>query len=280
VLVLVIGGVAVSAVLVTRNLARDSSASGAGPSSGASSDPGVPHVGGVQSAATAVHPVHCSASCFDNDFLIPGDTVPPENALGPLNLPTTIDSLGDYDPTSPGEEYDGTLTTWQKNDGTPSACFFTYFQSPVVAELGARPDDDGSQITYTGTHSDTDKNNTVTQSVRLFANSDDAETYLQSLADAIDACPKYSTDDGTGAVESTLRRARDFADFPSSEAMVGWVETSPGGHYETIDIQRGNLVLRSSLQTYDDRVTDVQFHRFVDDEAWQIAAILTPGAAH
>jgi hypothetical protein len=277
-LLLIVGGAIGASALILQTVGRHPSADRTG--SAGSAAPSAPHPGGVTSSATARKPLSCSASCFGNTILIPGDTVPPPSSITALGLTKTIDSLGDYGSSTASDEYDQTLSGWKDAKASPPECFFTYFQSPVVATLGARPDRDITEIDYSGTHSDSAKDNILTQSVRIFANSADAETYMEQLAAAIDACPSYRTADDSGSLEVDVTPTRAFTDFPSSAAAVGWVESSYGGHYESIDVQRGNIVVRTSLQSDDDGVTEQEFRDFVDDDAWQIAAMLTPGAGH
>jgi len=277
-LIVIVAGAIGGSFLIVQTLGHHGSPVSAG--RGSSASPSAPHPGGVTSSARARDPLHCSATCFVNNFLVPGDTVPPPSAITALGLTKTIDSLGDYSSSSPADEYEQTLTDWRKAKATPPECFFTYFQSPVVAGLGERPAGDSTTIDYSGTHSDKAKNNILTQSVRIFANSADAATYMQQLSDAIDACTSYRTSDSTGSLDITVRPAKAFTDFPSSEAAVGWAESSYGSRYDSIDLQRGNVVVRTSLQSYDDRVSEAAFRSFIDDDAWQIAAMLTPGDGH
>jgi len=274
-LVLIVAGAIGGSILVLQTVGHHSSAGGSGSTS--SAPPAVPHAGGVKSSSTAQKPLNCSANCFDSVFAIAGDTVPPPSAITALGLTKTIDSLGDYSSSTPADEYDQTLSAWQDAKATPPECFFSYFQSPVVAGLGEKPSRDATQIDYSGTHSDKAKNNILTQAVRVFANSSDADAYMQQLAAAIDGCPSYRTSDSSGSLDTTVKAAKPFSDFPDSEAAVGWIESSYGGHYESIDVQRGNLVVRTTLESYDDAVSDAQFRSFVNEDAWQIAAMLTPG---
>jgi hypothetical protein len=274
-LLLIITGAVVASSLVLQTFGHHSSAGAAG-----SAAPSVPHTGGVTSSETARTPLQCSANFFADNFSIPGDTVPSPSAFTALGLTKTIDSLGDYSSSTAADEYDGTLTGWEKAKGTPPECFFTYFQSPVVAAVGDRPSVDTTEIDYTGTHSDKGKNNILTQAVRIFANSADADSYLQQLSAAIAACRSYQTSDSSGSLDVAVKPITAFHDFPRSEAAVGWVESSYGSRYESIDVQRGNLVVRTSFESYDDTVSETQFRSFVVDDAWQIAAMLTPGAGH
>ena len=276
-ILLIVGGAFAASALIVQSMGPASAADSAGNSS---SGTPVPHPGGVTSATIAPQPLHCTATCFANDILVPGDTVPPPSSITGLGLTKTIDSLGDYSSSTASDEYDQTLTGWKDAKATPPECFFTYFQSPVVATLGDRPSRDITDIYYSGTHSDPAKDNVLTQSVRIFADSADAETYMRQLDAGVRGCPSYRTSDSSGSVDVEVAPARAFSDFPSSVAAVGWVELSSGGRYETIDLQRGNVVVRTSLQSFDDGVTQSQFRSFVDDDAWQIAAMLTPGDGH
>ncbi|MDP9028514.1 MAG: hypothetical protein M3N46_13375, partial [Actinomycetota bacterium] len=222
----------------------------------------------------------CSGSCFESKFSIPGDTVPPPSAITALGLTKTVDSLGDYASSTPAEDYDQTVSGWTDAKATPDECFFTYFQSPVIARFGERPPADSTEIDYSGTHSDKAKNNVLTQAVRIFANSTDADSYMQQLSADIAGCPSYRTSDSSGSIDVAVKPTTPLHDFPASEAAVGWVENSYGGHYETIDVQRGNVVVRTSLQTYDEAVSEARFRSFVVDDAWQISAMSTPGDGH
>ena len=279
-ILLIVGGALGASALVLQTMgparAPHPGSSGSAPAAG----PSTAHPGGVVSSAVASQPLRCTKTCFANDFLVPGDTVPPPGAITALGLTKTVDSLGDYDASTASDEYDQTLSGWNDAHASPSRCFFTYFQSPVVATVGVRPDRDITEIDYSGTHTDPAKNNTLTQSVRIFANSADAEAHMRQLAASVRACPQYRTTDTGDTIEVDVSPAEAFPDFPSSEAAVGWTESSDGGRYDSVDVQRGNLVVRTSLQSFDGGVTEEQFRSFVADDAWQIAAMLTPGEGH
>lgn len=277
-ILLIVGGAFGASALVLQSMGPASAAHSLGGSSSApSAGPSTRHPGGVTSSAVAAQPLRCTKTCFANNSLVRGDTVPPPSSITALGLTKTVDSLGDYSSSTASEEYDQTLTSWKDAKASPSQCFFTYFQSPVVAALGERPNRDITEIDYSGTHTDTAKNNTLTQSVRIFANSSGAEAHMRELAASVLACPQYRTTDTGDTVNVDVSPTESFIDFPSSEAAVGWTETSDGGRYESIDVQRGNLVVRTSLQSFDGAVTEQQFRSLVDDDAWQIASMLTPG---
>ena len=280
-ILVIVGGAFGASALVLHAMGPASAAhSSGGSSSPHSSGPSAPHPGGVTSSAVASQPLRCTKTCFANDSLVPADTVPPPDSITALGLTKTVDSLGDYSSSTASDEYDQTLTGWNDAKAAPSQCFFTYFQSPVVTALGSRPDRDITEIDYSGTHTDTAKNNTLTQSVRIFANSSDAEAHMRQLSASVSECRQYHTSDSGDRVDVDVRATEAFTDFPSSEGAVGWTETSVGGRYESIDVQRGNLVVRTSLQSVGPGVTEEEFRSFVDDDAWQIASMLTPGDGH
>ncbi|MFC5501335.1 hypothetical protein ACFPJ4_03660 [Lysinimonas soli] len=235
-----------------------------------------PPVAGAPQSPLARDPLNCAADCFA-DFIATA-TVPPPSATRKLGLTDQTDAYGDYASSDAGGEYDSTLDNWTKQQGTPATCFFTYFQSPVAETLGARPRDDVSTIDYTGTYTDSDKVDTLGQSIRMFQNSDQAVAYLAQLAHHVDACDSYRSGTGADRVTTAVTPAPQLERLPASVAAIGWDESWAGGRYYTIDLQRGNLVVRTYLDVEDAAITESRFRDFVSAEAQQLAALRTPGS--
>lgn len=181
-----------------------------------------------------------------------------------LGLTDATFAYGTYGPTTVGEMYAGFEAAWTRNAGAPDACFF----APTNAPVSGRPDsslaDSTDVVEFIGTHEDSGRWNTLDQAVRVFPDSAAASDYMADLSAAVEDCEQVSYDAPDRYVaevspEAALR-------LPDSVAGVGWVRTGdPGVRWRAhvIDLQRGNIVVRTRLLT-DGSIDDIHFRTWVE----------------
>ncbi len=262
----------VDELISSSDLGSDDGSGESEPSTGVS-DNEEPISGPAQSARAA-SPHDCAGNgCFTDEVI--ASVIPSEEVFDDLHLGTVYDAYGDYDSSTPGQERRYTLESWQDQEGSPDACFFTYYSTPgiepIVLEKGAGSD----QIDYIGSHTDTREYSSLSQSTRLFDDSAIAADYMSGLAEPIDGCSPYeSTYEYDGDTYSTVTTvtAAPQLDLPDSVAAIGWVEDSENGRYYVYDLQVGNLVVRSILSTYNE-VTEQEFRDFSSDVADALDAL-------
>lgn len=227
-----------------------------------------PLVEGAPSNPSAVEPMQCADACFSQGML--SRAQPDRASINDLGLPN-IESPFGVDSSSPDTEYTNSSRTWVSGEGEPEACFFTYLTSPVVATLGDRPETSTDQIDFLSYAYSEDEYSYLSMSSRLFGSSARAEEHMAMVHSLVPGCESY--DIGTGQDFWTADVSPLPAlDLPASVAATGWVEDGPFGRYYVIDLQRGNLVVRSTLGT-DGAITETDFRSFVENYAAKLVEL-------
>lgn len=213
-------------------------------------------------------PLECVQQCFTVDSI--GATIPPSSTYRRIGLTTTLQEWGDYETSTPAEEHAFRRDEWRDADIHPDECYFRQFAAPVAIPFGeVASSSELDTVEYTEGRSSQTELSTLFQSVRLLDSSASAEAHMRSLDDQTHACTTLSA---AGAPDTTLTPTPAL-ELPSSVSAIGWVESSPGWRYYVIDVQRGNLVVRSMLSTTSTEVSEKQFRGFVEELAVQVAEI-------
>lgn len=221
-------------------------------------------------------PLDCDGNCFTDEVI--AELVPSAREFATLGLPTLSYVWGEYDTTRPGDEWFYTSQTWEDEGGSPMECSFTLSVSPISNSADDQPikverDD---TIEYIGEHTTEDYYSSLVQTVRVFRSSDHAVEHMEETSTNITNCSRYSfgaASDYTGGVVTPEPELV----LPDSVAAVGWVETNHFGRYYVVDVQRGNVVTRSTLYT-DGAVTEGDFRAFLESSAGILASIPLPTA--
>lgn len=223
---------------------------------------GEPLVAGGSPTTEARAPLDCESECllmngpllFSTDFI-------DHNLIADRSLayPSTVEY-----------EHGSMITSFDDLGGTPAQCSFVYSVSPVTLDtLGAEATTESIQVHEP--YSDADGATYFQQSTRVFSSSADAVTYMQQLETELAACPRYSTDGSLLPAVTSVESAASLS-VPDSVANLGWVELGTDARYYAIDLQRGNVVIRSGLTSSGD-MTEQEFRDLVSITAQRFAAL-------
>ena len=254
--VLLVVAIVASAVTVTNYFTEV--ASGAREPFGAE-----PAIEGEKASPLALNPTRCDDECFTEEVVAGAASLTDEEfetwGLTEFDDGNTTSSIAD--------EYDYTRDNWESYGGSPESCFVAYPQSPILDELEI--DDDTVRLYIDGTHSDSYESTYFQQTARYFADSASAVDFMVTLDEKLDGCSSYSytIDDSEWAPKVTRAVALDI---PANVAAIGWSETTEYGRYYSVDVQRGNLVVRTMVTSYDG-MTEHEFRSIVEGIARNIA---------
>jgi hypothetical protein len=219
-------------------------------------DPGTP---------VAVEPLECSGCFALSDARTLGL---PDDSYRAIGL---TDNDGEFFDAIAGEEQRKNTAWWTDDGGTPDACFFSYPNAPLEFAPGdADPAVENDAVHYPAWHHDADEFYLFTEAVRVFDDSATAAAHLSALEGAVAGCPDFSLP-STGW--SAVVTAAPALTLPDSVAAYGWVETGGLYRYYAIDLQRGNLVARLTLNSDPEGPGEAEFRGLVEEYARVLAAL-------
>jgi hypothetical protein len=225
-----------------------------------------PLVIGTPSEPIAVTPTDCPSECFTFDGI--GATVAPDSEYIKLGVPVEVSAWGDFPSASVRKEFAYASRTWGEGEGEPEECFVTYLSAPIAIPYSERPETVTDSVHYVTYRSSEDEYSGIDQTVRLFDDSANAVAHMRALFDQVAQCTSY--DIGKGAEYWTADvTPLPALTLPGSVAAAGWVEDSPFGRFYVVDLQRGNLVIRSALSTTG-AVTEEDYRSFIETLATQL----------
>lgn len=219
-------------------------------------------------------PTVCSDDCFDGTDI--GATVGSEDDFAALGITENLYAWGQLASSTPTAEHRWSSRRWVRNEGSPESCYFTNNLSPVALPLAADPGFSDEFIYFTGARTTADESDRVNQTVRIFKTSAEAEQYLGDLDAQIDGCSRVTFDAGPRKGTATVSPAEPLA-VAGSVAAVGWVESFDTGlRYYAFDLQRGNIVVRTTFLLKTD-ISEDAVRSFATSIADKLAALETPG---
>lgn len=226
---------------------------------------GPPLIEGDPAKPVALDPLDCVEQCFTEASI--GAAISSTASYRRIGLTTTYEEWGDYESSSAAEEHEYSQDEWRDSGIHPNECYFSYIGSPVAIPFGEdAPEAEFDLIEYTGGKSSDTELSSLWQSVRVFDSSASAEAHMRSLDEQTRECTSFAPE---GGPRTSVTQAPAL-DVPDSVAAIGWIEVSPGWRYYVIDVQRGNIVVRSILSTTPTEVTEQQFRSFVEELADQV----------
>jgi len=160
------------------------------------------------------------------------------------------------------DETEFMLTSFSDAGGSPNICAVTYGTAPVTVDISQQKSIVSETIETYVAFSDPDDVNSFQQTARAFASSAEATAYMKQLDSELNQCTIYSTESGTALPLTTKVSRSPALVVPASVAAIGWVEVSPGTRYYAIDVQRGNLVVRSTLTSFEG-MTEQDFRELI-----------------
>lgn len=213
---------------------------------------------GAPGPLVPVQPTDCPDDCFTADIL--EELVPDDRLYLDADLTVVVDVLGDYDPQPVSKDIVLSERTWKDEGGEPDACFFTYLGTPIAVEIDSDVRSIDDRTWYLTTRETSDKYGVITTSARIFTDTAAASAHLSDVSRLVAGCAEYEV--GTADTYWTAELSPAPAlDLPPTVAAAGWVEDSPFGRFYVIDLQRGNLVVRTTLYT-DGLITQEQNDTF------------------
>ncbi len=247
----------------------------------------VAHRGGTthpegNGARTGTHrapaPLHCSDTCITSGAA-QAVLRPSAGALSALGTPDLSDDGGDAKPSDPRSDYEDAMDAWQGGDPIGDDCMFSYGVSPVSAAEGHPPRDDRSTSLFLAEHQSEDGGTVLDQAIRVFSRSDDAEGYVAQLQDRIAGCRHYATaGENDVAWDADVSAIAQWPSLPKDVSAIGWTEEDAhGGVFFGVDLQRGDLVLRTTV--LGDLTGADQIRAFVAATAQQLERIPSDGSA-
>jgi len=223
-------------------------------------------------------PLRCHDSCITSGTARAG-LRPSQGSLEELGTPELSDDGADATPSTPRDDYDGTIDAWKGGDPTGDDCMFTYGLSPVNAADGTPPRADGSSSLFLSEYESEDEDTVVDQAMRVFGDSTDAEHYVTTLQTRIAACRHYALTDEDNSWDANVTALTEWPTLPKDVTAIGWLErdTSGEGSFIGIDLQRGDLVVRTTIQG--DGLLDDAVRDFVAATAKQMERLPSDGSS-
>jgi hypothetical protein len=232
-----------------------------------------PPLTGEPGSPLAEQPSPCADPCFGADDV--RYTIADKGEFTLLGLTETVAPWGTYDASTVQAEYSYSAASWEELEGTPDECFALFSWVPMAIPFGERPSVSADAIHFTGTRQDPEIYSSLESSVRVFADTASATAHMVALDSQIDDCTHYQTGTGAEYWSADVTKAPAL-DIPAKVAAVGWVEDAPLGRYYVFDVQRANLVVRTSLGTAG-TITEPQFRVYLEHLAIKLA-LLEPSA--
>lgn len=233
----------------------------------------------VTGTATAMAALSPSATTSADPGKLPGceghcytivqalSMAPTNDDLAVLHSPKHVAGAAEFAVTA-GTIRDDDERGWRDGGFFPAECSFVFSLGPTSpANPGTSPGSRSDPIYDLAKLGD--ETVSVTQSVRLFESDAAAAAYLHDLAAGIRACPGYwSTSNDFGNTPVTP------LDVHAATPSAGWQESSGGYRYMSVDLQQGNVVLRTTLyEPSRSLITEADFTDFVVVTSERFAAL-------
>ncbi|MCU1439800.1 MAG: hypothetical protein JWP85_797 [Rhodoglobus sp.] len=211
----------------------------------------------------------CPDPCFGGDDV--RYTIAHKQEFIALGLTETVAPWGTYDVSTVQAEYGYAATAWEQAEATPEKCFVVFTAVPMAIPFGDRPDVSPDPIHFTGSRQDSEYFNAMESSVRIFRDTASASAHMAAVDELVAECSHYDAGTGAGYWTADVTMA-PAVDVPTDVAAVGWVEVSPFGRYYSFDVQRANLVVRTTLSTPGD-ISEEQFRTYIEHLAAQVGGL-------
>jgi hypothetical protein len=225
------------------------------------------------SAHDASRALQCAGSCISRDDA--GRALTARGAsddAAALGLDPEATS-GTSDDSTPAEDWTSALDSWRDVDPTGDECMFTYLVTPVAASSHEKPRADASTTVQLPEYEADDEDDAILDTgMRIFDDSADAEQHMGDMRRLIGGCHRYRIGEDAGGWDARVTSPVVWDGLPGDVAAIAWVEDAGSqGRYYGVDLQRGNLVVRTTLTTGEIGLAAVR--RYVSREATRMAAI-------
>jgi hypothetical protein len=232
-------------------------------------------IGGVTkgNAQDASKALSCSGACIslgDAGRALTARSMGEQVAQLGLDPESTSDPSGDGTPL---DDWSNALDSWDDADPSGDECMFTYLLTPVAATAHAKPRADASTTIQLPEYEADDEDDAILDTgMRIFDDSADAEKHMSDMRRLINGCHGYRISEDAGGWNARVTSPVVWDGLPGQVAAVAWVEDAGSqGRYYGVDLQRGNLVVRTTLTTGEIDLAAIK--RYVSDEARRMATI-------
>lgn len=207
-----------------------------------------PFATGEPGSPSAVNPLECPSQCLTYRQI--DETALTMEDLFALGLTVKDEEAGVGSAYPANSELDHYTGEWERGNFSPDECFPVIFPEPIVVAVGDDLDSPNDRIYFVTAYSDRGQWDHVFQSTRVFESTEAANKHMNSLADFVAECTHYSADDADGATWETNVMPAPAVVMPDGVAAVGWQEGSSSYRFYAFDLQRGNIVVRTTLLVY------------------------------
>lgn len=233
----------------------------------AGSAPAPAPVSGADPAPVVQQP--CTGKCFT---LVQARTL--KGALAAAEV-FGLSESPDFEPgdLTAGEYVDNASGLWQQGGGKPVGCELMLSYAAVApgtptptATALAEP------VIDLGVFGSEDEG--VSQTVRVFHTEALAAGFPGAIYSEIRNCSHYSVDLGGPTVYEAAVQQRVLTGVPDVVGYIGWDEPSSVGTFTSVDLQYGNLVVRTTFnRELDSTITDQMFDDYLRATANEMVAL-------
>ena len=222
---------------------------------------------GDQASPLAVDPTVCATKCF-NDFSHHEAERLSDDDLNAWGL---TEEEGFHSPASVEDELDYYRTYFDDLEVTPESCFVVTPSSPILGSLDKVSGPQRVTIYFDGSRADSFGSTYYDQATRLFPDSASAVDYMVDLDTQVDDCTSYDYTLVGDTWSSEVTRTPKL-DIPANVAAIGWIEVSGESRYYVYDVQRGNLVVRTTITSVGG-LTELETRDLVESIAAQVSEL-------
>lgn len=226
----------------------------------------------MPTSETAYPPVAqqlCTGKCFSLE-----DARSLKTALGTADV-FGLHESPDFEPgdITAGESADNASATWYQGKGTPGGCAMMLSYGAIgpgsptdTAPARAEP------VVDLGVFGTEDES--VSQTVRVFHTEALAAGFPGIVYREMQSCAHYSVDLGGPSLYQAEVVQRNLTGAPDAIGYIGWDEPSSDGTFTSVDLQYGNLVVRTTFNRgSDSAITDAMFDDFLRETATAMVAL-------
>lgn len=195
-------------------------------------------------AHTAVKALDCAGACISLDDAYRMVETVGSGDVAALGLDPRPSS-GPSELSSPEDDWSAARDAWQQDEVVGDDCMFAYLVTPVAGDARLRPRSDASTTVELQKFESQDAE--LDTGLRIFDDSADAAQHMSDMHRLIGACHRYRTTNA-GGWDARVTSPVVWDALPGDVSAIAWVEDAGSeGRFYGVDLQRGNLVVRTTL---------------------------------
>ncbi|CAN5183416.1 hypothetical protein BH09ACT5_BH09ACT5_01440 [soil metagenome] len=200
---------------------------------------------GEPGSPVALDPLECPSQCLTYQQV--DETAFTQDDLFALGLTVEDEGAGVGSAYAANSELSYVVKNWERGGTSPDACFPMSLTEPLAVALGEDLESPTDRIYYVSAYSDRDQWDYEFQSARVFESTEAASNHMASLSELVAGCTHYSAGNTDGMTWEADVTPAPALTVPDGVAAVGWQEASTNYRYYVFDLQRGNIVVRTTL---------------------------------